>query len=226
MSKGVGKTRRGTGAFRWDKRKEEAALALANDELTDEQIAERAGVCRAALCLWKQNPDFAARVESYVNEFRRRVRARGIAILERRVASLDDRWSRMHRLMTERADAPEMKAVAGGSTGLLAHDVKAIGSGPLAEKVDVYTFDAALMKEIRETERQAAQELSQWTEKHEHMGKGGGPIDTRTTHVIDYDQIRRDLEAIARGGSNGNGSAHRRIAPDGNGKPVHSSDAN
>lgn len=55
----------------------------------------------------------------------------------------------------------------------------------------------------------------------EHTGRGGGPIETKTTHAIDYDQLRKDLEAFA-----GRGTADRRISANGNGKPVHPDNAN
>lgn len=56
---------------------------------------------------------------------------------------------------------------------------------------------------------------------HEHTGKAGGPIETLTKHAIDYDQLRKDLEAFA-----GSGTAGGRVSANGNGKPVHSDHAN
>lgn len=61
-------------------------------------------------------------------------------------------------------------------------------------------------------------------ETREITGKGGGAIQTSHTthHVIDYDQIRRDLEEAVRS----NGTAHRRIPANGDGEPVHPRNAN
>ena len=71
----------------------------------------------------------------------------------------------MKAVIEARAEATEMQDAAGGDTGLLAHTMKSIGAGPNAEKVDEYTFDAALLRELREHEKQAAQELGQWVDK-------------------------------------------------------------
>ncbi len=45
--------------------------------------------------------------------------------------------------------------------------MKVVGYGDSAEVVDVFTVDTALMAEIRNTMKQAAQEVGQWTEKQE-----------------------------------------------------------
>lgn len=51
-------------------------------------------------------------------------------------------------------------------------------------------------------------------DRHEHTGRNGGPMQTATTvsHVIDYDQLRGDLEEFARG----NGQARRGVPANGN----------
>ena len=86
------------------------------------------------------------------------------------------------------ARAEEHKDVPGGSTGLLVRQVKLVKiysvpgqdleddepdaadvlcSAKLNQVVYEYAVDTGLLKELREHERQAAQELGQWTEKHE-----------------------------------------------------------
>ncbi|MHC5543152.1 hypothetical protein ACYOEI_33435, partial [Singulisphaera rosea] len=94
--------------------------------------------------------------------FRTTVRRRGIAILERRVDALHDRWLRMQTIIEERAADKEMDGVPGGKTGLIVRQTR--GSGPDAEPIDDYVVDTALLKELREHEKQAAQELGQWVE--------------------------------------------------------------
>lgn len=71
----------------------------------------------------------------------------------------------MQQVIAERAEAKEMQGVAGGETGLLAHNVKGLGKGDDFELVDEYAVDTGLLREIRETEKQAAIELGQWQEK-------------------------------------------------------------
>jgi hypothetical protein len=58
-----------------------------------------------------------------------------------------------------------MVAVPGAETGLLTRTYKQIGSGEGAEKVEEYQVETGLLKELREHEKQAAQELGQWADK-------------------------------------------------------------
>jgi Helix-turn-helix of insertion element transposase len=156
---------------RWTKPKERAALLLSEDRLTDEEIAADLGIRRRTLAYWKDDPEFAARVAEHVEAFRKAVRSRGIACLENRVDALSDRWKRMQRVITERAEELEGEC-AGGGTGLLVRQVKSVGSGPLAREVEEFAVDTGLLKELREHEKQAAQELGQWTERRDVTSAG------------------------------------------------------
>lgn len=151
--------------FRWTPEKETAAHDLAMAELTDAKIAEKAGVVRETIWAWKQSPEFTDRIDEHLSVIREKVRAQGIAILELRVRRLNDHWRRMQQVVEDRAADPDMANAPGGSTGLLVRKFKMIGSGDSATMVEEYEFDAALLKELREHEKQAAQELGQWTEK-------------------------------------------------------------
>ena len=173
--------------FRWTGRREEAALLIAEDRLTNKQIAAKVGVVRQSIREWKQNPEFMARVESHVAAMAEAAMERGIANRERRIAALDDRWHRMLRLIEDRAQ--EMAGVPGGETGLLVKQVKLIkvrgygtrGKGTAAQlalweapdgendtpdtgtvEVAEYVLDGVLLKELREHEKQAAMEAGQW----------------------------------------------------------------
>jgi hypothetical protein len=53
----------------------------------------------------------------------------------------------------------------GADKGLLARSYKQLGSGEDATIVEEYAVDGVLLKELREHEKQAAQELGQWSEK-------------------------------------------------------------
>jgi hypothetical protein len=166
--------------FRWNDRTEKAAVLLAQDELTHDAIAEQVGVTRPTLWHWRNHPEFAARVQSHIDQFREVTLSRGIADRARRVAALHDRWRRMHRVIAERAESDRMADVPGGTTGLLAHTVKGVGRGEDFQLIDLYEVDTGLLKELREHEKQAAQELGQWTEKYDHTS-GGKPFQPITT---------------------------------------------
>jgi Helix-turn-helix of insertion element transposase len=169
--------------FAWCLKSEEAAQLLALAELTKTEIAGKVGIARSTLWEWSRNPDFAARVESHLEEIRAEIRRRGIGVIERRVASLDDRWKRLQRIMQERGESPEMKDVPGGRTGLLVRNVKSIGAGEDAQVVEEFKVDTGLLAELREHERQAAQELGQWTSKADVTSKGEAIADGPVFHI-------------------------------------------
>jgi hypothetical protein len=151
--------------FRWTGRRHEAAQLLADAELPDWEIAGQLGIGRATLSRWKAAPGFAARVKQIADELGAVALRYAIGRRARRVAWLDDRHKEMLQIIAERAAAPEMQGVPGGTTGLLCRTVKSIGSGPSAREVEEYEVDTALLKEMREHLKQAAVELGQWSEK-------------------------------------------------------------
>lgn len=149
--------------FAWSKVKERAAELVAEDKLTDDQIAELSGCERRTLARWKTHPEFAARVDAVVADFCATVRKHGIAILERRVAALDDRWKRMQQVIEERAKDVQVSGHAGGETGLIVRRETPTKFGEIVE----YSVDTGLLSELRAHEQQAAKELGQWVDKAE-----------------------------------------------------------
>ena len=153
-------------AFRWTEKSIEAAKLIANGELTFGEIAAQVGVTPQGLWLWRKHPEFAAKVDEHIEEIRIALSRRAISFVERRVASLNTRWLKLHRVIEERSADPVMATAAGGSTGLLVRTEKALGGGEFARIVDEFAVDTGLLKELREIEAQAAKELNQWTERH------------------------------------------------------------
>lgn len=139
-----------------------AAILVAQDRLTNREIGKRIGVTARTIETWKNQPEFQEEITRHLNTWRERIMERGVASKERRLFRLNDRWRRCQTVIDERSRAEEMQKVAGGKTGLLCHTVKSIGSGADAQVVDEYEVDVGLLKEIREIEAQAAQELGQW----------------------------------------------------------------
>ena len=160
--------------FEWDGVRDRAATDIAEGTFRVSEIADRCGVAPATVNAWRKHPDFIARVDEIQAEMREAVKHLGIARVEVRVAAQNERWLAARQVIAERAgagyDAP------GASTGLLAKDVKQIGGGEDAQLVEIYAVDTGLLKEIRELEKHAAQELGQWTEKKEVTGRDGGPV--------------------------------------------------
>jgi hypothetical protein len=162
--------------FRWNKLKSQAAVRVAEGRMTDEEIAAEAHVTRRQLTRWKAHPTFAAKVEQHVRALDDAASRRAITRRLARVEALDDRWRRMRNVIAERADDLTMAGVPGGGTGLVVRSLKSIGGGETAQVVEEYAVDTGLLRELREHEKQAAQELGQWAEKHEHTGKDGAEL--------------------------------------------------
>lgn len=172
-----------------DETRLKATELLAAGVLTQEDIADQLGIDRRTLYRWRQDPDFAARVEVRVQEIGAEVRRIGIADQSRRLAALNDRWNRMRRVLESRADDPTMQGIPGGSTGLLVRTTKGIGKGADFQVIEEYAVDTGLLAELRATEKQAAQELGQWTEKKEVSGPGGKPISLEVLSADELDAL-------------------------------------
>lgn len=142
----------------WTRARERAALLTAEDALTDVEIAAEVGISERTLHRWRKRPEFMARVEEHIEAFRAVIERKAIAQRGRRVAALQDRWRRMQRVIEERAADPGMADVPGGRTGLIVRR---------GRRVEEYAVDEGLLRELREHERQAAQELGQWLERAE-----------------------------------------------------------
>jgi hypothetical protein len=98
---------------------------------------------------------------------------KGIAVKQSRIDALNDRWALLKQLIRERADDPNMQDIPGGTTGLLVHNTKAIGAGRSMQVIDEYNLDTGLLKEMREHEKQAAQEVGDLVNRNEHTGPEG-----------------------------------------------------
>ncbi len=162
--------------FAWSGKTRRAAALVAEDVLTDAAIATQVKTHRATLDRWKRHPEFAARVAELVQKLGECAERFAIGRRHRRVAALDDRWEKMQEVIRRRGADKAYRRAPGGKTGLLVRTEKQVGAGDNARIVEEFAVDTALLKELREHERQAAQELGQWLDKHEHGGPGGGAI--------------------------------------------------
>jgi hypothetical protein len=179
-------------------RADRAAALVAEDALTDAQIAEAVGIAKATLERWKRRPEFQASVDAIRSRTRAALIRRGIAERQNRVDVLDDLLGRMRGVVAARAI--EHAAVPGGDTGMLVRTARLVKvyaaeprtappDGPDAEGgpsepeplssarrevlVSEYAVDTGLVAEIRAYLKQGAQEVGQWTEKQEHSGEIG-----------------------------------------------------
>jgi transposase-like protein len=153
--------------FEWTNERIEAAQLVAYGELEVGDIAAKLGVSARTLYEWRRVPEFAARVDEIIEDIKASLRRRKVSHVEQRVARLNRDWLRLQKVFEERAADPAMKGVPGGETGLLVHTVKGVGKGDDFQLIDQYEVDAGALRELREIEKQAAQELGQWVEKKE-----------------------------------------------------------
>lgn len=83
----------------------EAANLVAEDRIPDRKIAETVGIGARTLQYWKRLPDFVREVEQVRQEWRERVRRRGVASKDTRLANLNGLLRRHVGFMQTRAEA-------------------------------------------------------------------------------------------------------------------------
>jgi hypothetical protein len=160
-----------------------AAELVALDTKLDRDIAAEIGVTKITLERWKRLSAFQTHVAAVAEAQRAAIRAEGIANKQNRIDAYNDRWSKLTAIIEARAASPtpsetngergssdddddgpiERLPVPGWETGLLVKVVRTMGKA-----VEIrYEVDGVILKELRDHEKQAAQELGQWVEKSE-----------------------------------------------------------
>lgn len=183
--------------FRWNKARNDAALLVAEDDLTDTAIAEKVGIGRTTLFMWKQQPEFQARVKQHIADLEAAVLKYAIAKKRNRVARQNADWERLERIREQRADNPALGGVAGDETGLMIRQFKVIGTGHNAQTIEEYVVDTALVKARSDLEKQAAGEVGDDPPVKHRVGgdpDNPTPIEQRGTFTILIDS-RRDEDA-------------------------------
>jgi len=146
-------------------RQEKAAVLVAEDYRSDEQIAAKVGVSKRTLAFWKRQPQFVERVDGIVRELAAMARRRGIARRERRLAVLQETHNRLLQVIEERAADPTLAEIPGGTTGLIVR--KPVTSMGVVAGYE-YTVDTGTIRELRAVQEQAAKELGHLAERHEY----------------------------------------------------------
>lgn len=135
-----------------------------------------------------KNDEIIATIAEHLTE----IKSRGIADAQNRVDELVERHTSLKQIVSDRAAHPFYADVPGGRTGYVLKKLKNVtltfekdpdDPNSKARQVRVEQWEVednvALLRELREHEKQAAQELGQWSEKSETAitGKDGGPIE-------------------------------------------------
>ena len=136
---------------------------------TDREIGEALGVSRETVADWRSTPEWASAIE------RQRRAALSVAVeyaiadRRQRLGALQDRWERLRSIISERAEYYRRRAEAGealepgATSGLLLSTMRRSSGGKRGGRaVEEYRLDVALLRELRELERQAAIESGDW----------------------------------------------------------------
>lgn len=138
-------------------KKRELVLADLVNGMTQAQVAAKYSVHPTSV------HRFAERYSDKLTELSLAVEARvedyAIASKVNRIAALQDRWDRMKALLDARAKDSRYSDEPGYDTGLMIHQLKAVGRGEDFQLVNLYVTDAQLLAEMRATERAVAEEL-------------------------------------------------------------------
>jgi hypothetical protein len=172
--------------FEWTAAREEAARLVAEGVKTFDEIAAAIGVTVKTVWRWRNKATFAARVAEITNTLAARALRYDIAKVDERVRHLDRYWKKMVRVVEQRAHDPELAKAPGGDTGLLVRTLKSVCTGKKAKVVEEFTTDIALVREMREHLKHAAQELGQWQEDRP---------DAAVVHPIQFVEVKRGPEA-------------------------------
>ena len=126
------------------------------------------GVFISCVNLWRYF-HLMSRVQAIVEAYAKRALTYGIARRERRVGVLNDLHNKMLQVIDERAKSKDMAAVPGGKTGIVTKTLKGIGKGEDFQAIEEYRVDTGTIAEIRDVQKQAAEELGQWIRRTESL---------------------------------------------------------
>lgn len=139
-----------------------AAWMIADARMIDADIAEQLRISRQTLFVWRLDDAFMAQIATYREEINRAILSYGSAVKENRIRDMQERLDRMRALVAARAVVGEHRAARnagdpGENTGIIAE-------AP-AGRTTIMATDHALLREIRELEKQIAMELGQFQQK-------------------------------------------------------------
>jgi hypothetical protein len=143
------------------------AAFLIADNKSAAEVAKQCDISERTLWAWRKEEWFLDLVSEALEKIRSEGTIRGFSEREARVQALNNLANDFLTVFKERGEEAAHIAVPGWRTGLMVHEQKSIGAGPLASVHDLYRVDVPTTKEFRETLKQIAIEVGQWTEKSE-----------------------------------------------------------
>lgn len=140
------------------------------------------------------------KIAAAIRQLRASIAAEGIASLDTRVHGYNERRESLLKVLRERGASKDMQEVPGGKTGWLVAEPRWIGGAEGGKEITVYRFDSALFHALQAVDKQAAQDLGQWTEKRELHGPEGGALEILVMEIPPAPELPPvDLEQVTEG---------------------------
>ena len=98
---------------------ESAAILAAEDELSDNEIAQHCGITRRTLMRWKKQSAIQQKIDEHLRLSKQNSERQMIVERQMRIADMAVMLQKLEDIIRERAKTPEMRGVPGGSTGLM-----------------------------------------------------------------------------------------------------------
>ena len=130
----------------------------------------------ATLKSWSSRYEWQKRADTYDAELERRKNERRQEVMDSGLALDFERTDELKRLAHFLIDQIYEQGKDGDYHNIWLPDVKQIGSGKDAERIDIERFNAAIISELRGVLDDLAKETGGRKQKHEMMGEGGGAI--------------------------------------------------
>jgi hypothetical protein len=140
---------------------QQAATCVAEDRLTDAEIALGFGITPRTLQRWKEAPKFRSLVDGALRQVPADALADHGASVQARIKVLEVLWDALDSIVQQRAHSPRMESIPGGTTGYL-RPYFVCGSRPLGYPVVEYRLDTSLLDLMCRLEVEAAQATGDW----------------------------------------------------------------
>ena len=206
------------------RKQEQAAALVADDELTDEQIAAKVGVVRSTLSAWKTLDEFGARVDELIARMAAVAGRYAVARVDKRMARRQRTYDDLQQVIAERAeearaqlaenarrlaeapglgDAPyrarrfgDIRHVAPGMT--TGHVVRVETPGKHGVVVE-FKADTAILAELRALESEAAKDAGQLVQRLDVTSGGKALAVGMDLSALSEEELDRRIAAAARG---------------------------
>jgi len=142
----------------WDEQKLEALDLIAEGCTPHELIAQKLGIGRKTLWVWREQPAFQSRLQAILHEAAQSLATTRVAHKVLRVKDMQERIEALQYIVSERAKHYGGMH-PGADTGYVAPVATASGR-------QAWAVDTGLMTELRALEQAVAKELGQLVEKN------------------------------------------------------------